>query len=65
MVENRIYQPCHITWQVKNDPEKETIKVPAAAILHVELSGERKGLISRAAFYMDGSPLMAALQRSS
>ncbi|KAI0385018.1 hypothetical protein F5Y04DRAFT_203674 [Hypomontagnella monticulosa] len=65
MIENRIYQPCHITWKVKNDPEKETIKVPAVAVLHLELSGEEKGLIRRAAYYMDGSPLVAALQRSS
>ncbi|KAI2620517.1 hypothetical protein GGR54DRAFT_601389 [Hypoxylon sp. NC1633] len=65
MVDNRIYQPCHITWKVKNDPEKEEIVVPAVAIIDIVTSGEEKGLISYGAFYMDGTPLMAALQRSS
>ncbi|KAI1417430.1 hypothetical protein F5Y13DRAFT_152809 [Hypoxylon sp. FL1857] len=64
MVDNRIYQPCHITWQVKNDPEKEEITVPAFAVVHLVTSGEEKGLVGRAAYYMDGAPLMAALQRS-
>ncbi|KAI6082666.1 hypothetical protein F4821DRAFT_263703 [Hypoxylon rubiginosum] len=65
LVDNKIYQPCHITWQVKNDPEKEKIIVPAFALIYLVTSGDDKGLISRAAFYMDGAPLMAALQRSS
>ncbi|KAI1379163.1 hypothetical protein F4677DRAFT_410799 [Hypoxylon crocopeplum] len=65
VVDNRIYQPCHITWQVKNDPEKEKVVVPAIAVIHLVTSGEDKGLISRAAYYMDGAPLVAALQRSS
>ncbi|KAL7621557.1 hypothetical protein AAE478_008882 [Parahypoxylon ruwenzoriense] len=64
MLENRIYQPCHITWTVKNDPEKETIVVPAFAAIHLVTSGEEKGLVKSAAYYMDGSPLMTALQRS-
>ncbi|OTA62767.1 hypothetical protein K449DRAFT_382069 [Hypoxylon sp. EC38] len=65
MVDNRIYQPCHITWQVKNDPENEKIKVPAFGLVHLVTSGPEKGLVSRAAYYMDGAPLVAALQRSS
>ncbi|KAI1760936.1 ribosomal protein S5 domain 2-type protein [Hypoxylon sp. FL1150] len=65
LVDNKIYQPCHITWQVKNDPEKEQIVVPAFAFISLVTSGEERGLISRAAFYMDGAPLMAALQRAS
>ncbi|KAI1472550.1 uncharacterized protein F4812DRAFT_409368 [Daldinia caldariorum] len=64
MVDNKIYQPCHITWKVKNDPEKETIVVPAFAFVHLETSGENRGLVKQAAYYMDGAPLMAALQRS-
>ncbi|KAI4866640.1 hypothetical protein F4820DRAFT_416234 [Hypoxylon rubiginosum] len=65
LVDNKIYQPCHVTWRVKNDPEKENITVPAFAFIQLVTSGEDKGLISRAAFYMDGGPLAAALQRSS
>ncbi|KAI0839582.1 hypothetical protein F5Y06DRAFT_265740 [Hypoxylon sp. FL0890] len=65
MVDNRIYQSCHITWQVKNDPENEKVVVPAFAVVHLVMSGEEKGLIGRAAYYMDGAPLVAALQRSS
>ncbi|KAI2463302.1 hypothetical protein F4781DRAFT_417039 [Annulohypoxylon bovei var. microspora] len=64
MVENRIYQSCHVTWQVKNDPEKEKVVVPAMAVIHLVKSGHEKGLIDRAAFYLDGAPLMAAYQRS-
>ncbi|KAI0886244.1 uncharacterized protein GGS22DRAFT_187482 [Annulohypoxylon maeteangense] len=65
MIENRIYQSCHITWQVKNDPEKEKVVVPAMAVIHLVKSGEEKGLINRAAYYMDGSPLKAVYQRLS
>ncbi|KAI0850755.1 hypothetical protein F5Y00DRAFT_231977 [Daldinia vernicosa] len=65
MVDNKIYQPCHITWKVKNDPEKETIVVPAFAFVCLETSGENRGRVKQAAYYMDGAPLMAALQRSS
>ncbi|KAI8962652.1 hypothetical protein F5Y11DRAFT_322303 [Daldinia sp. FL1419] len=65
MVGDKIYQPCHITWKVKNDPEKETITVPACAIVCLETSGENKGLVKKAEYYMDSAPLMAALQRSS
>ncbi|KAI0113896.1 hypothetical protein F4776DRAFT_667059 [Hypoxylon sp. NC0597] len=65
MVDNKIYQSCHITWQVKNDPENEKVTVPAFAFLHLVTSGEEKGLVDRAAYYMDGAPLIAAFQRSS
>ncbi|KAI1101022.1 hypothetical protein F4804DRAFT_317269 [Jackrogersella minutella] len=65
MVDNKIYQPCHITWRVKNDPEKEKVVVPACAVIHLVTSGEDKGLICHAAYYMDGASLAAALQRSS
>ncbi|KAI0009672.1 ribosomal protein S5 domain 2-type protein [Xylariaceae sp. FL0662B] len=27
MVDNKIYQPCHITWQIKNDPKQENCAV--------------------------------------
>ncbi|KAI1079701.1 hypothetical protein F5B20DRAFT_581160 [Whalleya microplaca] len=64
MVDNKIYQPCHITWVVKNDPEKEKIIIPAIAVLHLVLSGEEKGLIGSAEYYMDAAPLAVALQRS-
>ncbi|KAI1449126.1 hypothetical protein F5Y02DRAFT_414387 [Annulohypoxylon stygium] len=65
IIENRIYQSCHITWQVKNDPEKEKVKVPAFAVIHLVESGEDKGLIKHAEYYMDGSPLVAVYQRLS
>ncbi|KAI5860720.1 hypothetical protein GGS23DRAFT_222630 [Durotheca rogersii] len=65
MIEDRIYSPCRITWAIKDDPEKEIVSVPAFAAIHLVTSGEEKGLIRRAAFYMDGAPLAAALQRSS
>ncbi|KAI1778981.1 hypothetical protein F4818DRAFT_437782 [Hypoxylon cercidicola] len=65
LVENKIYQPCHITWRVKNDPEKEKITVPAFAFIYLVTSGVDAGLVSRASFYMDGAPLVAAIQRSS
>lgn len=65
LVDNKIYQPCHITWRVKNDPEKESIVVPAFAVVHLVTAGEEKGLVGSAEYYMDGSPLAAALQRSS
>ncbi|KAI1137445.1 hypothetical protein F5Y05DRAFT_387238 [Hypoxylon sp. FL0543] len=64
MVENRIYQSCHITWQVKNDPQNEKITVPGFGFYHLVTSGEEKGKVSRASYYMDGAPLMAALERS-
>ncbi|KAI2778094.1 hypothetical protein F4815DRAFT_478726 [Daldinia loculata] len=64
MIDNKIYQPCHITWKVKNDPEKETIVVPAFAFIYLETSGENRGRVKQAAYYMDGAPLTAALQRS-
>ncbi|KAI3327262.1 hypothetical protein HD806DRAFT_486558 [Xylariaceae sp. AK1471] len=65
MIGNTIYQPCHITWVVKNDPEKEKVKVPAFAAIHLVVEGEEKGLIQSAEYYMDGSPLTAAFQRAS
>ncbi|KAI1211942.1 uncharacterized protein F4807DRAFT_458146 [Annulohypoxylon truncatum] len=65
MIENRIYQSCHITWQVKNDPEKEKVVVPAMAVIHLVESGDEKGLVKRAAYYMDGAPLAAVYQRLS
>lgn len=60
---DKIYQSCHITWKVKNDPKKETIVVPAMAVLHLVTSGVEKGLISGAEFYMDPAPLIAAFAR--
>ncbi|KAI1658693.1 hypothetical protein F4813DRAFT_355993 [Daldinia decipiens] len=65
MIDNKIYQPCHITWKVKNDPVRETIVVPAFAFICLETSGENRGRVKQAAYYMDNAPLMAALQRSS
>ncbi|KAI5921154.1 hypothetical protein F4810DRAFT_376977 [Camillea tinctor] len=65
LVGDKIYHPCSITWKVKADPEKETIVVPAFAVFHLVTEGESKGLTSSAEFYMDSSPLMAAIQRSS
>ncbi|KAI1638057.1 hypothetical protein F4809DRAFT_279420 [Biscogniauxia mediterranea] len=65
LVGDKIYHPCNITWKVKGDPEKETIVVPAFAVFHLVTEGENKGLVSSAEFYMDCSPLMAAIQRSS
>ncbi|KAI1391943.1 uncharacterized protein F4822DRAFT_388995 [Hypoxylon trugodes] len=64
MIDNRIYQECRVTWKVKNDPEKETIVLSAIAVLHLATTGEEKGLVSHAAYYMDGAPLNAALKRS-
>ncbi|KAI1343366.1 hypothetical protein F5Y15DRAFT_232068 [Xylariaceae sp. FL0016] len=65
MVNDTIYQPCHIAWQVKGDPEKERIVIPAFAVFHLVMNGEDQGLIKSAEFYMDTSPLMAAIQRAS
>ncbi|OTB04678.1 hypothetical protein M426DRAFT_150312 [Hypoxylon sp. CI-4A] len=65
IISNKIYQPCHITWHVKNDPEQEKIVIPAFAYIRLVTSGEEKGLASHAAYYMDGAPLRAALERSS
>ncbi|KAI1501621.1 hypothetical protein F5X99DRAFT_193803 [Biscogniauxia marginata] len=65
LVDDKIYQPCYITWKVKNDPEKETVIIPGFAVFHLVMEGDDKDLISSAEFYMDSSPLMTAIQRSS
>lgn len=60
---DKIYQSCHITWKVKNDPERETIEVPAMAVLHLVTSGAEKGLIREAQYYLDPAPLVSAFSR--
>ncbi|KAM0816618.1 putative SnoaL-like domain-containing protein [Seiridium cardinale] len=61
---DKIYQSCHISWRVKADPERELVTVPAMAVFHLVTSGEEKGLIRAAEFYMDASPLLVAMSRA-
>jgi hypothetical protein len=63
--DGKIYQSCHISWRVKNDPQKEKVAIPGMAVIHLVTSGEEKGLIAAAEFYMDPAPLLAALARAA
>lgn len=65
LVENRtIYQSCRISWVVKNDPDKEVVVVPAMAVIHLVTSGDEKGLVQAAEYYMDPTGLIAAFSRA-
>jgi hypothetical protein len=61
---DKIYQSCRITIQVKNDPEKELFTVPGMAVIHLETSGEEKGLVKQAEYYLDLSPSYTAFARA-
>lgn len=61
---DKIYMACHITWEVKYDPEEEKINVPAFGVFHLVGEGSEKGLVRAAEFYMDSSPLTEALKRA-
>ncbi|KAH7037459.1 uncharacterized protein B0I36DRAFT_380650 [Microdochium trichocladiopsis] len=63
MTENRIYQPCHITWRLHGDDEHEEITVRALSILRITTEGPETGLVYDARFYLDAAPLMSALAR--
>lgn len=63
MTENRIYQPCHITWRLHGDDEREEITVRALSILRITTDGPETGLVYDARFYLDAAPLMSALSR--
>ncbi|ORY67626.1 uncharacterized protein BCR38DRAFT_427742 [Pseudomassariella vexata] len=62
---DKIYQACEISWTVKDDPEKETVKIPAMAVFHLVTSGEERGLIKVFRAYLNTSPLEAAVARAS
>lgn len=63
MTENRIYQPCHITWRLHGDDEREEITVRALSIFRITTDGPETGLVYDARFYLDAAPLMSALSR--
>ncbi|KAH8662077.1 hypothetical protein BX600DRAFT_465530 [Xylariales sp. PMI_506] len=60
---DKIYQACSISFRVKNDPEMETVQIPGMAVLHLTTSEEEKGLVKRAEYYLDTSPLGPAFSR--
>ncbi|EFX03228.1 hypothetical protein CMQ_3157 [Grosmannia clavigera kw1407] len=62
---SRFYQPCHITYRVKNDPEKEAIKIPAIGVWHLETAGEDVGKAKQFEVYLDPSPVTAAVARAT
>lgn len=55
--------PCHITWRLQGDDEREEVTVRALSILRISTDGPESGLVYDARFYLDAAPLMSALNR--